>query len=129
MTDQRHRKVQNVADSFPTPEVQGAAEGDLLVLGWGSTRGILTQAMERVLARGKPVGRIHLRHVWPLPHGLDEIFSRYKAILIPEMNMGQMTRVLRSELPHHNYISYPKVTGQPFLTTEIEQKIDEILEK
>ena len=69
-----------------------------------------------------------LTAVWPLPHGLDEIFGRHKAVLIPEMNMGQMTRVLRSEMPHHNFISYPKVTGQPFLTTEIVAKIESLLE-
>ena len=62
-----------------------------------------------------------------MPHGLDEIFSRYKAVLVPEMNMGQMTRVLRSEYPDHNFISYPKVTGQPFLTTEIVAKIESLL--
>jgi len=105
-----------------------AQSGDVLVLGWGSTRGIIRSAVETCHGQGKAVGRIHLTHVWPLPHGLDEIFSRFKAILIPEMNMGQMVRVLRSEYPHQNFISYPKVEGQPFLTTDITSKIDSILE-
>jgi 2-oxoglutarate ferredoxin oxidoreductase subunit alpha len=128
MTDQRHLKVAKVADSVPVPKVLGDPEGDVLVLGWGSTLGIITQAVEDARAKGCKIGQVHLRHVWPLPHGLDEMFGRYKAVLVPEMNMGQMTRVLRSELPHHNYISYPKVTGQPFLTTEIVAKIESLLE-
>ena len=128
MTDQRHQKVLNVRDSIPTPTVYGPESGDVLVLGWGSTVGIITSAVEEAQAAGKSVSRIHLTHVWPLPHGLDEIFGRYKAILVPEMNASQMFRLLRSEYPQHNFISYPKVTGQPFLQSEILAKINTILE-
>jgi len=128
MTDQRHQKIANIADSIPTPEVNGAPSGNLLVLGWGSTLGIIHQAMMDAKAKGIEVSQIHLRHLWPLPHGLDEIFSRFKAILVPEMNVGQMTRVLRSELPHHNFISYPKISGQPFMISEIIAKIETLLQ-
>jgi len=129
MTDIRHQKVRNVADSIPTPEVHGADSGDLLVLGWGSTVGILRQAVENARANGQSVSRIHLTHVWPLPHGLDEIFARFKAILIPEMNVAQMTYLLRGELPDHNYIPFNKVTGQPFLVTEVEAEIKRVLDE
>jgi 2-oxoglutarate ferredoxin oxidoreductase subunit alpha len=129
MTDMRHQKVMNVRDSIPTPQVHGPQQGDVLVLGWGSTVGIITQAVEQAQAEDKAVSRIHMIHVWPFPYGLDEIFARFKAVLIPEMNMGQMARLMRSEYPHHNFISYPKVTGQPFLTSEIKEKIDHILEQ
>jgi 2-oxoglutarate ferredoxin oxidoreductase subunit alpha len=71
---------------------------------------------------------VHLRHVWPRPNGLDEIFSRFKAVLVPEMNLGQMARILRSEFQQHNFISYPKVQGQPFYTSELIEKIESILE-
>lgn len=127
MTDQRHQKVMNVRDSIPTPEVLGAQEGDLLVVGWGSTLGIITQAGETFDEKKLPVGRMHLTHVWPLPHGLEEIFSRFKSIVVPEVNMGQMARILRSEYPQHNIISYPKVEGQPFLTSEIVAKVESLL--
>jgi len=127
MTEQRHEKVLNVRDSIPTPTVHGEQEGDVLVLGWGSTVGIITGAVEMAREQGKSVSRIHLTHVWPLPYGLDEIFGRFKAVLIPEMNMSQMARLLRSEYPQHNFISYPKVTGQPFLQVEILEKIDSVL--
>jgi len=127
MTDQRHQKVLNVRESIPTPRVLGDPDGDLLVLGWGSTLGIITQGVEDARKLGHRVGQIHLRHVWPMPRGLNEIFSRFKTVLVPEMNMGQMTRVLRSEYPNHDFISYTKVTGQPFLTTEIVAKIESLL--
>ena len=119
--------VLKARDSIPTPTVHGEQEGDVLVLGWGSTVGIITGAVEMAREQGKSVSRIHLTHVWPLPYGLDEIFGRFKAVLIPEMNMSQMARLLRSEYPQHNFISYPKVTGQPFLQVEILEKIDSVL--
>ena len=128
MTDQRHAKVAAVADSIPTPELDGPSEGDVLVVGWGSTVGIMTQAVETARAKGLKVSRTHLTHVWPLPNGLDEMFSGFKSIVVPEMNMGQMTRVLRSEMPQHNFVPYTKVTGQPFLTTEVVAKLQEIVE-
>ena len=128
MVKLRAQKVMGVRDSIPTPKVHGEQSGDILVLGWGSTLGMCTSAVERVLERKKKVGRIHLRHVWPLPHGLDAIFSRFKSILVPELNLGQMARLLRSEYPQHNFVSYPKIQGLPFRTQEIEDKILSLLE-
>jgi 2-oxoglutarate ferredoxin oxidoreductase subunit alpha len=123
MTNLRHAKVAKIADSIPTPEVHGDPSGDLLVVGWGSSVGILTQAVMNARAKGLRVSRLHLRHVWPLPHGLDEIFGRFKQVLVPEMNVMQMCRLLRSELPKHDYVPYNKVTGQPFLVSEMEAVI------
>src|SRR5690606_765631 len=113
MIHARAEKVMNVRESIPTPKVHGAQKGDLLVLGWGSTYGSIADAVERSNQTTERVGRIHLRHVWPLPKGLDQVFSRYKAVLVPEMNLGQMARLLRSEFPQHNFLSYTKVQGQP----------------
>ena len=128
MVNLRNEKVMGIAKDIPTPEVIGSEDADVLVLGWGSTRGAITSAVDRMIADGKSVARMHLRHVWPLPQGLDEVFSRHKAILIPEMNLGQLARILRSEMPQHNFISYPKVQGVPFLTSEIKEKVNSILE-
>ncbi len=128
MTDQRHQKVQNVADTYPATEVLGEQSGDVLVLGWGSSKGIITQAVSDINSSGRQVSQVHLRYVWPLPNDLDEILTRFKAILVPEMNMGQMTRILRSEMPHHNFVPYTKVTGQPFLVSELSNKIVTILD-
>lgn len=128
MVHMRQEKVMGVRNSIPTPDVHGAQSGDLLVLGWGSTYGAIADAVERVTDQGRAVGRLHLRHVWPLPGGLDEIFARFKAILVPEINLGQMARILRSEFPRHHFHSYPKVQGQPFRASEIAEKIIGLLE-
>ncbi|MFT5290293.1 MAG: 2-oxoglutarate ferredoxin oxidoreductase subunit alpha [Planctomycetota bacterium] len=128
MTNMRIDKVNKVAESYPPTEIDGEDEGDLLLLGWGSTVGILTQSVITAREKGQKVSRMHLRYVWPLPQDLDEKFAKFKTIMIPEMNASQMWRVLRSELPQHNFVSYPKVTGQPFLTSEINAKIDSVLE-
>lgn len=128
MVRMRNDKVMGVRDTIPTPKVKGPEQGDLLVLGWGSTAGSIASAVEVVQASGHKVAALHLRHVWPLPNGLDAIFARYRAVLVPEMNLGQMARILRSEYGGVNFVSYPKVQGQPFFTAELVAKIEELLE-
>jgi 2-oxoglutarate ferredoxin oxidoreductase subunit alpha len=129
MVNLRAQKVMGVRDSIPTPPVFGPDRGKVLVLGWGSTAGTIHGAVDGLQQQGVKVARMHLRHVWPLPHGLDAIFSRYNTILVPEMNLGQMVRVLRSEYPQHNFVSYPKVQGQPFRVHEITNKVLSLMEK
>ncbi len=129
MVKMRAAKVMGVRDSIPTPQVFGPERGDLLVLGWGSTAGTIHGAVDKLNEQGVRVARMHLRHVWPLPHGLDDIFGRYSTILVPEMNLGQMVRVLRSEYPGYNFVSYPKVQGQPFYVHEIIHKVRSLMEK
>ncbi|MFN0244070.1 MAG: 2-oxoacid:acceptor oxidoreductase subunit alpha [Planctomycetota bacterium] len=125
----RANKVLGVRDSIPTPPVFGPERGPLLVLGWGSTAGPIHGAIDALEQAGVHVARIHLRHVWPLPNGLDEIFARYDTVLVPEMNLGQMVRVLRSEYPQHDFVSYSKVQGQPFYVHELVGKIKSLLEQ
>jgi 2-oxoglutarate ferredoxin oxidoreductase subunit alpha len=127
MTDLRHAKVRKVADTIPTPVVEGPDSGELLVLGWGSTVGILKQACDTLREEGVAVSRIHLTHVWPLPNGLDEIFAKFDRILVAEMNVEQMTVLLRGELPKHDYVPYNKVTGQPFLIAEVIERVKTVL--
>ena len=127
MTHLRANKILGIRDTIPTPAVIGEQSGDLLICGWGSTAGSIRSATERALAKGQKVGCLHMRHMWPLANGLDEIFSRFRSILIPELNMGQMARLLRSEYPGQNFISMPKVQGLPFSTHELVEKIDGLL--
>jgi len=129
MTQYRHQKVMNIRDTIPTPEVFGPESGDLLVLGWGGTKGSITSATGKLRQAGVEVANMHLRHIWPLPNGLDEIFSRYKAILVPELNMGQLWRLLRSEFPQHNFLAYDKVQGKPFMSSELIAHITNLLEQ
>jgi 2-oxoglutarate ferredoxin oxidoreductase subunit alpha len=125
----RQQKVLGIRETIPTPPVLGDSAGDVLVLGWGSTRGAITSAVEELRKNGKKVSSLHLRHMWPLPKGLENIFANFRAVLVPEMNLGQLVRVLRSEYTQHNFISYPKIQGQPFRTSELTKKIESILEK
>ena len=128
MTELRWRKLDKIRETIPTPEVQGPESGEILIVGWGSTTGSNMSAGELMRRGGKAVANLQLCHVWPLPSGLDEIFSRYRAILVPELNMGQLVRLMRDELPGHNYVSYPKVTGKPFSTEEVLEKVNSLLE-
>jgi 2-oxoglutarate ferredoxin oxidoreductase subunit alpha len=128
MVKLRQDKVNGIRETIPTPAVEGPDSGDLLILGWGSSYGPIVGASERLRAAGKSVANLHLRHVWPFPKGLDAIFSRFGHVLIPEMNMGQLWRLMRSEYTGHDFVSYPKVQGRPFTTTDIIAKATEILE-
>lgn len=118
----RWRKVYNIAKDCAKPIVAGPERGPLLVLGWGSTLGSITGSVEMAHAHGIPVARCHLQQVWPFPESLKSILSNYERILIPEMNLGQMWRLIRSEYGIDAY-SFAKVQGRPFTTGELFRKI------
>jgi 2-oxoglutarate ferredoxin oxidoreductase subunit alpha len=129
MVRMRQNKVMGIRETIPTPNVFGDSTGEILIVGWGSTKGAITSAVEKLHAKGKKVSSLHLTHVWPLPKGLDKIFGCFRSILVPEMNLGQMARILRSEYPEQNIISYPKVQGLPFRTSELVSKVESLLAK
>ncbi len=126
MVNYRAEKIERIADDIPDVEISGEREGDLLIVGWGSTYGSITSAVERSRAKGKSVSQIHLRHLNPFPKNLGEILYNFKKVLVPELNMGQLSTILRSKylVPA---ISYNKVQGLPFKAEELENKIDELL--
>jgi 2-oxoglutarate ferredoxin oxidoreductase subunit alpha len=114
----RAEKVQRVARDIPPLEVEGDADAELLVLGWGSTWGAIGAATGTVSAEGHKVARVHLTHLNPLPTDLGDILRRYRRVLVPEMNLGQLTRVVRAEyLVDARCVS--KVQGQPFSGGEL----------
>ena len=123
----RAAKVEAVADDIPDAVPAGDQSGDLLIVAWGSTHGPITAALKTARAKGQSVGHVHLRHLNPLPRNLGDVLKRYKHVLVPEMNMGQLVMILRAK-----YLvdaqGYNKIQGKPFKQSEIEQKIDEILE-
>jgi 2-oxoglutarate/2-oxoacid ferredoxin oxidoreductase subunit alpha len=123
----RWRKVLNIANDCAPPLRGGPERGPLLVLGWGSTLGSITGAAELALERRLPVARCHLRQLWPLPASLPEILSCYERVLIPEMNMGQLWRLVRSEYAVPAY-SFTKVQGRPFTTSELFRRIQKVLD-
>jgi len=122
----RAAKVEAVAQEIPDVVPAGDPAGDLLIVGWGSTYGPITAAMKAQRAKGRKIGHVHLRFLNPLPKNLGEVLKRYKKILVPEMNMGQLVMVLRAK-----YLvdaqGYDKIQGKPFRTSEIEAKMEEVL--
>jgi len=128
MVTLRRDKVLGIRDSLPVPEVYGPDHAEELVIGWGSTFGAIRSVVESLQKKKRPVAHLHLRHLWPLPPGLDEIFGHYKKRLVPELNMGQLSRLLRSEYQRHEFIECTKVKGKPFTARELQERIVSILE-
>lgn len=129
MTDMRMGKVAGIANDIPDQAVaHGPDSGDLAVVGWGSTFGPIHRAVMNVNEEGLGVAHIHLRHIWPFPRNLGALLKRYKKVIVPEMNAGQLVKVLRAEylVPA---IGVNKVSGQPFKVAEIDAAIRGHLEK
>jgi 2-oxoglutarate/2-oxoacid ferredoxin oxidoreductase subunit alpha len=122
----RARKIALAADDIPPLSVQGPTKGDLLVLGWGSTYGAISAAVERCQNKGLSVAAAHLRHLHPLPKNVGSVLKSYNRVLVPELNAGQLCQVLRSTFLV-DAISLSKLQGQPFLVSEIEHKVEALL--
>jgi 2-oxoglutarate ferredoxin oxidoreductase subunit alpha len=122
----RARKVAGIQREIPPTEVFGSASPDLLVVGWGSTFGSLRQAVTDLQAAGHRVGHVHLRHLNPLPSDLGDILRRARHVLVPEINLGQLVRVLRAEflVPA---IGYQKIQGRPFKVSELVARCTRLL--
>jgi 2-oxoglutarate ferredoxin oxidoreductase subunit alpha len=123
MTRLRAAKVAGIADDIPPVEVTGDVDdAEILVLGWGSTWGAISGAVDRTRARGHKVAQAHLRHLNPFPANLGEVVTAYPRVLIPEMNLGQLSVLIRSRfLVDAQTVS--KVRGVPFTAGELEQAI------
>ena len=122
-------KVAKVADFIPEQKVIGADEGDLLVVGWGGTRGHLQATVEKMQQEGKSISLCHFNYINPLPKGVEEIFSKFKKIVVCELNEGQFANYLRMNFQQFTYEQYNKCQGLPFTTVELEAKFNELLEK
>ena len=126
MVEARARKIAAVADDVPPLEVNGPPQGDLLVIGWGSTLGPIRAAALHCQRKGWKVASAHLRHLHPLPKNVGDVLKRYRKALVPELNAGQLCSVLRSAFLV-DAVSLSKMQGQPFLVNEIEAKIEEMM--
>jgi len=122
----RAAKVAAVAQEIPNMLPAGDLEGDLLIVAWGSTSGSITAALKAQRAKGRKIGHLHLRYLNPLPSNLGDILKRYKKILVPELNMGQLLWVLRAKYLV-DAVGLNKIQGRPFKQAELEQKIEEML--
>jgi len=126
MTALRAEKVERIARELPPVEIEGPPQGELLVLGWGSTEGAIKGAVRRLQAQGVAVSRAHLRWLNPLPIDLGDVLGRFEKVLVPEMNLGQLALLLRAKYLK-DVITLSKVQGRPFFRNEIEAKIREVL--
>ncbi len=123
----RADKVAGIVRDIPDLVIEGDVDADLLVVGWGSTWGAIGGAIDRCRVRDHKVARIHLRHLNPFPANLGEILKSYSKVLVPEMNLGQLSRLIRAEFLVDAQ-SLSKVQGAPFTAGEIERAIISILE-
>jgi len=123
----RARKIAGIAREIPPTPIGGAQEGDVLVVGWGGTYGALAAAVKELVDRGKAVGHVHLRHLNPLPPDLADILGRFKKVLVPELNMGQLVKILRAEFLV-DAIGMNKVQGRPFKISELVTRIQRLLD-
>ncbi len=125
MVHVRQQKVAGITDDIPGVEVDDDEGAELLLLGWGSTWGPITEAVRRSRSAGRKVAQAHLMYLNPFPSNLGDVLRRYSKVLVPEMNLGQLARLVRAE-----YLvdaqSLTKVQGLPFTATEIETKIREM---
>ena len=126
MVRMRQAKVDRIADDIPPAAVEGDAKGDLLVVGWGGTYGAIRTAVEAKRREGKSVSHLQLKYIYPFQKNLGEILYNFKQVLVPELNLGQLAKLLRAKylVPA---VSLTKIQGLPFKSSEIENKIDELL--
>ncbi len=125
MVHLRAEKIQRIAQDIPELEVEGDERGGLLVLGWGSTYGVITTAVQRARAEGKKVSMAHLRYLNPFPRNLGDVLRRYDRVLIPEINLGQLRLLIRGTYLV-DAVGFNKVAGRPFTIRDIENRIAEL---
>jgi len=122
----RAAKVEAVRQDIPNAMPVGDPEGDLLLVSWGSTFGSVAQAVNEQREKGRKIGHLHLRHLNPLPGNVGDVMKRYKKVLVPELNMGQLLWMLRAKYLV-DAVGLNKIQGRPFKQSELEQKIEEML--
>ncbi len=128
-TEIREDKVQRVVDMVPDLELCGDVDGDVLVVGWGGTYGHLISAVKELRQEGKNVSLTQFNYIKPLPKNTEEIFKKFKKIIVCELNMGQFAGYLRDKMPEFKYHQHNKVKGLPFTVKELKQSIYNLLEE
>ena len=127
MVRTRQAKIDRIADSLPPMEVEDpSGEAKVLVLGWGSTYGPIGAACRRVRRAGYHVAQAHLRHLNPFPKDLGEVLKRYDKVLVPEMNLGQLSLLLRAKYLV-DAIGYNQVNGMPIKAAELAEAVGHLV--
>jgi 2-oxoglutarate ferredoxin oxidoreductase subunit alpha len=132
MNARRREKIKALGAELSLPEIYGDEEGDVLLIGWGSTWGPIRESVNRLREGGEKVGTFHLRHLNPMPNGMETLFARYKHVVVVEMNdeglygNGQLTTLLRSRFCDPKIVSICKTDGLTFKVREIIERLKEI---
>ncbi|MBN8587158.1 MAG: 2-oxoacid:acceptor oxidoreductase subunit alpha [Rhodothermia bacterium] len=126
MVKRRAEKIQRIQAEIPPTPILGEQTGELLVVGWGGTRGAIEAAVRQLRDKGAKVSAIHIQHMNPLPPDLADIFKGFRQYLVPELNNGQLVRILRDQFLL-NFVPFDKIQGLPFKSSEIEAKISDML--
>ncbi len=121
MTHLRADKINGIAKSYSPISIQGEKEGDLLVIGWGGTYGAISSATKVLQDEGFSISSIHLRHLNPLPNDLEKLLDSFKNVIVPEINLGQLSTILKAKYVR-NILSYNRVQGKPFKVTELREE-------
>lgn len=125
MTEIRQKKIDQIANDIPKAKILGSEDAELLIIGWGSSYGAIKSAVDAKNKEGIKVAYVHLKHLNPLPSNLGDIIAKYETILVPELNLGQLRTILHSKF-FKPMLGLNKVQGQPFRTSDIKSKIEEI---
>jgi 2-oxoglutarate ferredoxin oxidoreductase subunit alpha len=126
MVKLRQEKIDRAVNDIPIVEVMGEKTGKVLVLGWGSTYGSISSAVEKMQREGKSVSSAHLRYLNPFPRNLGEVLAGFETVIVPEMNLGQLCTMIRARYLV-DAVPFSKVKGRPFQIREIVRKVEEYL--
>ncbi|MBT5926834.1 MAG: 2-oxoacid:acceptor oxidoreductase subunit alpha, partial [Verrucomicrobia bacterium] len=133
MTNKRRNKLKTLAKNLPSPKVYGGDEGDVLMVGWGSTQGPIHEAVDRVQKAGEKWSSLHIRHINPLPEGLEKAFAGFKHVMVIEMNdeglygYGQLAAILRARYCDPKIKGINKSDGLTYKVKEIIQRVSEVI--
>jgi 2-oxoglutarate ferredoxin oxidoreductase subunit alpha len=123
----REEKVQRVANFIPEQTILGEDQGDLLIVSWGGTFGVMRTVVGKMQEQGKSISLAHFRYIMPLPLNTEKVLSGFKKILVCEINNGQFVKYLKMNFPQFRYEQYNKIQGLPFMIAELEEKFNSLL--
>jgi 2-oxoglutarate/2-oxoacid ferredoxin oxidoreductase subunit alpha len=129
MCELRAEKVRRVANYIEKQNIIGEDSGELLVVSWGGTFGVMIEAVKEMQSKGQRISLTHFHYINPLPNNTEEIFSKFKKIIVPELNLGQFVLFLRMNFQQFKFHQYNKIQGLPFMVAELVEKFNEILEE
>jgi len=129
MCELRAEKIQRVADYIPKQDLIGKGSGDLLIASWGGTYGNMIEAVKKMQEQGKKVSLAHFHYINPLPKNTADIFTNFKKIIVPELNLGQFVLFLKMKFPQFKFEQYNKIQGLPFMVSELVDKFNQVLEE